>query len=541
MDYFRQRNRGWILSLLAAVCLVYLPFLGNPFVFDDVSFFYGNGVAIYADAPFRFDLRWLPYTSLAKTWLWVGDIPHLYRLGNVLLHAGNVILLFFLLRQWLSAVLPDAAKHSVSVGAWAGALVFACHPVAVYAVGYVVQRSILMATFFALLMQIFYLRSLLRGQKRWLVLSVLAYLLAGFSKEHSVMMPMVLLATTILLRDKNKLDKQTVILCWAAFAVVGVMFLLVSRGMLGNYVLGPISEPMGEHALGQLDLVASSFQLHLLSAFTQAGLFFKYLWLWVAPNPAWMSVDMREPFVTSLLSWQGWLGMMSYMAYGGLGFWLLVRARWQGLLGLALLYPWLQFVVEFTALRVQEPFVLYRSYLWMPGITLLIPLLLIKLPGRKTLLGLISIVLLLVPLAWNRLWVFGDDYRLWNDAAVLLQNERIPGADRILYNRGNAALAAHKWDEAVADLEKAAVLSPDLMPVHNALGSAYFNLGRYQEAIAHYDVVIAIKPDDARGYFGKGMSLKRLHADDQAMQQMQKACEFKSMMACMIAGGEKSK
>ena len=31
--------------------------------------------------------------------------------------------------------------------------------------------------------------------------------------------------------------------------------------------------------------------------------------------------------------------------------------------------------------------------------------------------GLGLIVLLLVPLAVNRLWVFADSYRLWNDAA----------------------------------------------------------------------------------------------------------------------------
>ena len=70
--------------------------------------------------------------------------------------------------------------------AWVGALIFALHPVAVYAVGYVVQRSILMATFFVLVMQLSYLHGLLTGRRRWLVLAAAAYFLAVFSKEHSV-------------------------------------------------------------------------------------------------------------------------------------------------------------------------------------------------------------------------------------------------------------------------------------------------------------------------------------------------------------------
>ena len=36
-----------------------------------------------------------------------------------------------------------------------------------------------------------------------------------------------------------------------------------------------------------------------------------------------------------------------------------------GLLGFALLAPWLLFATELSAVRIQEQFVLYRSYLWM--------------------------------------------------------------------------------------------------------------------------------------------------------------------------------
>ena len=531
LSYFRQRNRGWVLSLFAAVFIIYLPFLGSPFVFDDLSFLSSDAPRHYANSWFLLDLRWLPYASLGWTSAIFSDVvPHFFHVGNMLLHAANVILLFFLLRLLVNSVIAGNENSSaVTWGAWFGALIFACHPVAVYAVGYVIERSILMATLFALVMQLAYVRGLLVGQKRWLVLAVIAYFLAGFSKEHSVLMPAVLAGPTILLRDKNKLDKRALWLAWGAFVAIGVLLMLSAKG-----VIGTAYEAMATSLFERQRVVGSAAMLHLLSALTQSGLFFKYLLLWWLPNPAWMSVDMREPFISSWSAWQGWLGVISYIAYGALGGWLLLRPRWMGLVGLALLYSWLQFLVEFSSIRVQEPFVLYRSYLWLPGMMLFFPLLLAKLPGRRTLLGLGLLVLLLVPLAWNRLWVFADNYRLWNDAALLLRSDQEPGADRIFYNRGNAELVAQNWEGAIADFQRAVALSPQLAPVRYALGLAYFNSGRYQDALAQFDAAIIIQSDDAKFYYAKGMSLKRLHEDDLAMRQIGKSCELKNMMACLI-------
>lgn len=541
LNYFHQRNRGWVLSLFAAVCVIYLPFLGNPFVFDDLSFFVGDTVKHYTHSLFQFELRWLPYASLTWTYAIFSDVlPHIFRIGNMLLHAANVILLFFLLRQLVSAVIPhDEQSSAATWGAWFGALIFACNPVAVYAVGYLVERSILMATLFSLVTQLTYLRGLLTGQKRWFVLAVIAYFLACFSKEHSVMVPALLAAETILLRGTvgNEFGAQSkiiagMIVLWSTWIALIAIALFVTLRSVG--VLGAPYEPMAVYMFSQQEMFASVPVMHLLSALTQAGLFFKYILLWCVPNPAWMSVDMREHFISSWSAWQGWFGLFGFIAFGALGLWLLLRSRWTGLAGLALLYPWLLYMVEFSSIRVQESFVLYRSYLWLPGMMLFFPLLLAKLPGKKMLLGLGFVTLLLVPLAWNRLWVFADTYRLWNDAVLLLQNEHVPGADRIFYNRGSAELATQKWDEAILDFQRSVTLSPKLSPIHYALGLAYLNAKRNQEALIQFDTAISLKKDDANYYFAKGISLKRLHRDDLAMEQMYKSCELNNVKACLV-------
>ncbi|HSF21123.1 MAG TPA: hypothetical protein VLA81_03710 [Burkholderiales bacterium] len=53
---------GLIAGLASAL---YLPFLANPPVFDDIGFFSGRLHSYYATHPFGLDLRLPPYFSLA--------------------------------------------------------------------------------------------------------------------------------------------------------------------------------------------------------------------------------------------------------------------------------------------------------------------------------------------------------------------------------------------------------------------------------------------------------------------------------------------
>jgi tetratricopeptide (TPR) repeat protein len=166
---------------------------------------------------------------------------------------------------------------------------------------------------------------------------------------------------------------------------------------------------------------------------------------------------------------------------------------------------------------------------------LLFPLLLNTFPNRKKVtIALTVITLLLVPLSWNRLWVFADNYRLWNDAALLLPNEHTSGAARIYYNRGIAGLAAKRWDEAIADFQRVKTIDPKIEQAYYNAGTAYISLGRYQEAINEFDRAIALKPDYADAYYGKGMALKRLHSNEEALVNIKKGCMLGNKIACVI-------
>jgi protein O-mannosyl-transferase len=532
LNYFRSRDRGWILALLAAVFLLYSPFLGSPLFFDDLTFFYGGIASRYAHSWFHLDLRWLPHATLGWTeMLFSNVVTHFFHLGNVLLHAGNTLLLFYLLRRLMAAATGAGERTgAVAWGAWFGALLFALHPVAVFAAGYVVQRSILMATFFALLTQLTYLRGLLTGQARWFALAVLCYFMAVFSKEHSVLTPALLAAETLLLRPGIRARARSLWVTWGALFCVGLLVALRAKG-----VFGVPYEPLAAELFKNEGVAHSSeTQQHLLSVLTQGGLYFKYLLLWVLPAPGWTSVDMREPFIASLSDWKGWAGMAAYLLYGGVALRLLLKGGRMGLLGLALLYPWLQFLLEFSTIRVQEPFVLYRSYLWMPGLALLVPLLLQQWTSRSIRYGLAIAALALAALAAHQLWVFADGYRLWKQAEQALPNDRIAGADRIYFNLGQAEEGRGMLTQAVADLEHSLALSPQYAPVHFELGWIYLREGRDRDAMVQFDQAIAIDPNMGGAYFGKAMILKQRHEDAQAAAMMEKACDLNSQIACLI-------
>jgi tetratricopeptide (TPR) repeat protein len=344
------------------------------------------------------------------------------------------------------------------------------------------------------------------------------------------MAPAILLPLTWVLRAKLKLSTRVLVATWIGFVVVALIVLMRSKGILGQAY-----EIDAAAMFGRDELLQGLPMLHLSSVLTQAGLFFKYCLLMLIPNPAWMSIDMREAFILLWRDWTNWIGLIAFVGYGIFALICLLRGGRIALLGLALIYPWLFFVTEFSTIRVQEIFVLYRSYLWLPGYMLLFPLILSALPDKKIMLAGAVAAILLVPMAWNRLWVFADNYRLWDDAVQLLHGEDRLGAQRIYFNRAYYA-ETDKEDRngAIEDYKRSLKISTAFPPVKLALASAYANAGRNREALDEYTSAIASHPKDAEAYYGLAFLLKKLHDNAGATASMQKSCDLGKSMACAM-------
>ena len=533
--------KDWFLAavLILVIGLIYANFLRSPLVFDDGVLF---DIITQGHTNFlsHFGLRWFPYASLELTWRLAGVDMFWLHTGNLLLHAANAVLLFIFLQALFNTVLADC-NSSLSLSspalstkwfAFFAALLFALHPVAVYGVAYLIQRSILMATLFSLLTLCCYLQGLIRNKYAWFIAAALFYFLAVFSKEHSIMVPGVALALTFLLRKPSLALFKQICLPFVLFAIIGAGVILKSRGVLGLpyepdalAMLAQLSE-----SRGTLD-IAYAYPLSLL---TQATLFFKYLGLWVVPNPGWMSVDMREPFATSFLAWPHTLGAIGFLLYGVIGIKLLFARGKKGLAGFALLFPWILFATELASVRIQEPFVLYRSYLWMGGLFAMLPVVLGRLPARYAGAALLAVSLVLGPLSWNRLETFSSPSLLWNDAEKLVRNQDyLVGAFRIYYNRGNAYGNMGLSQQAIADYSKAMVLRPGIPQMYNNRGFTYLEQLKYPEALRDFDKTIELNPYHANAYMGRAIIYEIFQAHGAALANFRNGCDLGLAPACV--------
>ena len=513
--------------LFVAIDALYGKFLWNPVVFDDHNFFKQEIVESYAHAAFHFDLRWFAYASLGWTYRLLGADLLWFRMGNMLLHFAVSLCLFFFLRRLFNIVLKESCGLSNDWLAFFAALIFALNPVSVYAAGYLIERSIILATGFGFLMLLAYMEGVVREAKIWFFISALFYFLAVFSKEHAVMLPAVALALTPLLKKPSKNWLKEFWLPALLFAAVGIFIVLKQKGVLGSAY-----EIYGAAMIESEKIEAS--HAYAFSMLTQSGLFFKYLLLWLFPDPSMMSVDMREPFASSYFAMPRILGFVAFLIYPAFASRLLLKGGRVGLAGFGLLFPYLLFMTELSTVRIQESFVLYRSYLWMGGFFSVLPFVFSKLPAKAAFVVLLAVSAALFPLAREELVSFSSPALLWGDAARLVEGRSgLVGVDRIYYNLGKAELDDGQYPDAIRDFTKVVGISPKVYQAWYNRGYAYYYDRKLELAIHDFDRALEINPGYAQGYFMRALAYRQTKQEASALADFRKSCDLGFQRGCV--------
>lgn len=541
---FPGGNSIFVLGVLAlAVVALYGRFLSSPLVFDDASYF-GDNIGDDLRLVSVFTVRWLSVASFG----WIRDVVGAedlvwQRMGNLSLHIANCGLLFLFLRRLFDATLvPATMSRDVDSGrptldlpwlAFFGALFFALNPVAVYGVAYLAQRTIVMATLFALTTWMLFLEGLLRGQRRWLLASCASYLLAGLSKEHAIMVPAVALTLLLLVRKPNR---QLVKEVAPTFILYGLVAAFIYLQVKAGGIVARAYEPSAANLLTEISV--NQQKAHALSALTQGFLYFKYLLLWIVPNPGWMSVDMQERFARSLWNWPETPVLVAFLLYPIVALRLLLRRGHQGLLGFSMLAPWLLFATELSTVRIQEVFVLYRSYLWMPCLFAALPFLLQRVPARYSFIILAVVSLAMLPASWNRLNTFSDPVLLWDDALRLTKGKAQSSLmGRIYHNRGLGYSRKMRYQEAIQDFDIGIRYWPGNELIYNDRAVAYLKTGRYREALRDYNWAIALDPNSGnyRPYLGRAQVNEALGNLEEARLDYARSCQLGVQEVCHLA------
>jgi 4-amino-4-deoxy-L-arabinose transferase-like glycosyltransferase len=98
----------------------------------------------------------------------------------------------------------SSGRSNLEWAALTTSLWFTLNPVTVYAVGYLIQRSIVMATLFSIIAANLYLRAQQQERNVDLLSAALFAALAMMSKEHAVLLPFATLALTPLVRNWDR-------------------------------------------------------------------------------------------------------------------------------------------------------------------------------------------------------------------------------------------------------------------------------------------------------------------------------------------------
>lgn len=168
--------------LVAAVFVCYANALGNDFVFDDNSQVLTNKLLrSISNIPLLLTVSYRPLRDISYALdfaIW-GDGPFGFHLTNILIHAGNTLLVFLIVRRLTGAVITAAL-----VG-----VVFAVHPLQPDAVTYISGRRDILFSLFYLTSFYSYLNYRRRGSWAYFASFLICWGLSLMSKEMAVSLP----------------------------------------------------------------------------------------------------------------------------------------------------------------------------------------------------------------------------------------------------------------------------------------------------------------------------------------------------------------
>jgi len=474
--------------------------------------------------------RWLGTLSFALNYRIGGLDVFGYHVANLLIHAGNGVLVFWLAATTLRTPALRRAETSPLVRRYlpvTSGLLFAVHPVQTQAVTYVVQRYASLATLFFLLALVLYAQARIsleparasRPRTACLyLLSILCAAAAMKTKEISFTLPLVAAGYELLFFGWGRRAIGLAPLA-ATAALVPLGLASQGRGLAGVASAGAnISRSV--YLLRESRVVVTYVRL-LLLPFGQN----------LDPDYR-LSHSLSDPgvlFALSLLS-----------AVLATAVFLLVRARATnratGILvffGTAWFFVTLS--VESSIVPLSDVIAEHRLYLPSAGCSVALATALLagveRLRLRRSLRAQAAAALLLTstPLAvatHARNSVWSGDVTLWSDVVAKSPNKARPHN-----NLGNALLSAGRVEDAVHELRDATRLDPAMAEAHNNLGVAYRASGRADEAIAEFRRSIALDASRAPVHYNVSVALRANGQLDEAARELEETVRLDPSVA----------
>lgn len=515
-NYFTNKTAGsgsntryWIFAIIVLTLIVYLPSFNNEFInYDDqrlitenplIKEFSAQNIKIWF-TEFVDDV-YQPLTMLS----WgidhaTGGLnPFMFHFTNLLLHLLNTFLVFrfiyLLVRRTDMAVII--------------ATLFGVHTFHVESVVWMSERKDLLYAFFFLASLVVYLRYINNNKTKYLIFSLLLFLLSLLSKGQGVT-----LAVTLIIIDWFKgrgLLSKKVILEKIPFFVIALVFGIIAI--------------LGHKASGTLEEEAVVYEFHERFAFACYG-FTQYIIKSIIPYE--LSAFYPYPVKTGNdIPSLYWLYLIPVIIIFLLTLFSLKRYKY---IAFGLMFFIINIVLVLKLFQVQIGYFIMTdrySYISSIGIFFIIASFFMYLSDRKVRYKLPAAIILITYI--TSLWVFTfsrtqewkDSITVWSDVI-----SKYPDLRWAWNKRGLAKKEQGDYQGAIADYNRAIEIKP-YSPAYTNRGVAKGMLGDFRGAVADFDKAINIKPYDHDAYNNRAVAKGNLGDLEGAIEDLGMAIHLK--------------
>jgi tetratricopeptide (TPR) repeat protein len=442
----------------------------------------------------------LVYISYAIDYKIGGLDPRIYHLTNLLLHLCNIMLVFFIIRQFTKRV-----EITVIV-----ALLFAIHPLNAGAVAPVSLRSSLLFSCFylaAFYSYLLYLHGSFR--RRYLVYTLLLFMLSLLSKAAAVTLPVLLVLTDWYVR--RRFDRRAILEKFPFFAfsvIFGILTILFREdaGHLGSTYVFTFIERMC--------LVTYAIAFYLVKLFIPINL-----------SPYYPYPDK----VAGMLPLEFYLSPLALLAIMGVVIWA-KQFRRELVFGLIFFLVHVALVLKFIPMGGE---MVCDRYMYLPGIGIFLILgwaycrVLEGRGGIRSKAGIAMTALMVIAvmvfsvMSHVKIRAWKDSFTMYGDVL-----DKYPNLALAYDNRGSARAALKDYAGALADYDRALEISPDLASAYANRGYVYQKMGNYEKALEDDTLAIQNNPRSAMAYNNRGFHLMLMGEFESAERDISMALEI---------------
>jgi len=498
--------------LLGLALIVYLPAIRGGYVWDDDMLLTNNPnirtfaglVDTWIDPTSNTDYFPLTHTSWWLEFRLWGLNPLVFHFNNVLLHVGNGILFWLILR------------HLAVPGAWAAAAIFLVHPLHVESVAWVSERKNVLSGLLCLLSVWSFLQSALpvagatpRRRRLLYGLSLFFYTGALFAKPMTMAAAAVL--PLLIWWKRGRLTRHD------ALATAPFFVLAAPMAALTIWVQYYHVHATGEHftySLPQRTILAGrALWFYLDKLVWPRDLTFAYA-KWVLDAGLWRNCLYPAGAAAAIVT----LGLARRRIGRG------------PLVGAAVFVIMLSPALGFINVFWHKYYFVADHMPYLASLGLIAPAVALAAQGavrlgpwgRPTACGALAVTVgLLGLLTWQQAGIYKDAETIWTD--TLRKN---PTSWMANNNLGNIRAARGQAQEAIRYYREALRLYPEYDKPHFNLGLVLQGQGSSEEAIFHFREALRINPRYPEAHFHLGRALDELGRTEEADSEYQKALGF---------------